>query len=548
MLREMKFFMSFPWHYDPCGIISEMQVKNKNIPYVHESKPEIEKFANQTMWVPDTLVEVEQQVPPTTVLPTSTPQVPKEKRPRQESSPPITEVSSEEFQLHTKRPKTVTVPSPTGEIEIPPNTVVKPVIPPFGTVIHKEITPVVPKKSLGSPLDTQPSKTGPKLSIFEKYEMIKKKNQTLTTSTYAQFRKQTSTAQHRLLSAFDTEKGRMHMAFLQAQVPDPKVITDYKRATFEFQTKDVHPANQMDLHKQTGEMVFHTLAHASASAAKFQVSLNNAQTQLKLEKISSFAKDNRIKTLEELVLKIGYDPSNVKAAKEMIKKKNADIASLRKQLKLPPTEDSQAKEIAEKEGEKDEMLKLLMEQNAQLKEMEAEMEKLLKEKEQLKSMEAITLTSIPISGTSTTTVTTIPSATPVTPQEGTVDLAKSMEKMNLQETEISRLKKEVENLQELKTSFQTSLSKEKQVNEQLRKELQQLQKDTVAGKTLAEVKENVWTDITKSINEIWPMIQIMFEQNELVQRSKQAIEKIRIELGDRPTQANEIIKFLNSKT
>jgi hypothetical protein len=258
------------------------------------------------------------------------------------------------------------------------------------------------------------------------------------------------------LSAFDTEKGRMHMAFLQVQVPDPKVITDYKRATFEFQTKDVHPADQMDLHKQIGEMVFHTLAHASASATKFQVSLNNAQTQLKLEKISSFAKDNRIKTLEELVLKIGYDPSNVKVAEEMIKKKNADIASLRKQLKLPPTEDSQAKEIAEKEGEKDEMLKLLMEQNAQLKEMEAEMEKLLKEKEQLKSMEAITLTAIPISGTSTTTVTTIPSATPVTPQEGTVNLAKSMEKMNLQETEINRLKKEVENLQELKTSFQTS--------------------------------------------------------------------------------------------
>jgi hypothetical protein len=106
----------------------------------------------------------------------------------------------------------------------------------------------------------------------------------------------------------------MYMAFLQAQVPDPKVITDYKRATFEFQTKDVHPTDQMDLHKQTGEMVFHTLAHASASAAKFQVSLNNAQTQLKLEKISSFAKDNIIKTLEELVLKIGYDPSNIKVA------------------------------------------------------------------------------------------------------------------------------------------------------------------------------------------------------------------------------------------
>jgi hypothetical protein len=48
MLREMKFSMSFPWNYDPCGIISEMRVKNKNIPYVPVSRPEVEKYSNQT--------------------------------------------------------------------------------------------------------------------------------------------------------------------------------------------------------------------------------------------------------------------------------------------------------------------------------------------------------------------------------------------------------------------------------------------------------------------------------------------------------------------
>ena len=99
-------------------------------------------------------------------------------------------------------------------------------------------------------------------------------------------------------------------------------------------------------------MVFSMLAHASTTASRLQVSLNNVQTQLKLEKISSFAKDNRIKTLEELVLKIRYDPSNVKAVEEMIKKKHEYIASLRKQLKLPPTVDSQAKEIVGKKAKK----------------------------------------------------------------------------------------------------------------------------------------------------------------------------------------------------
>jgi hypothetical protein len=77
-----------------------------------------------------------------------------------------------------------------------------------------------------------------------------------------------------------------------------------------------------------------------------------------------------------------------------------------------------------------------------------------------------------------------------------------MEEMNLQEIEISRLKKEVENLQELKSSYQASYSKEKQTSYKLKQELQQIQKKTVEGKTLVEVKENVQMDITKSINEI----------------------------------------------
>jgi uncharacterized coiled-coil DUF342 family protein len=78
--------------------------------------------------------------------------------------------------------------------------------------------------------------------------------------------------------------------------------------------------------------------------------------------------------------------------------------------------------------------------------------------------------------------------------------------MNMQKTEIRRLKKDIEKLQKLKYSYQTSLSKEKQVSDQLKQEFQQLQKQTMAGKTLAEVKESVWIDITKSMNEIWPMI------------------------------------------
>jgi predicted RNase H-like nuclease (RuvC/YqgF family) len=164
-------------------------------------------------------------------------------------------------------------------------------------------------------------------------------------------------------------------------------------------------------------------------------------------------------------------------------------------------------------------------------------------------MEVIPLSVVPLTGvstvtTSTTTTTKLPSVTPLTVLEKSVELARSMEEMTLQESEIKRLEKEIENLQELKSSFQASYNTERHTSEKLKQELQQLQKQTVVGKTLAEAKETIWMDISKSINEIWPMVQIMFEQHELVLRSRQAIDRIKGELGEMPTEANKSSGFL----
>jgi hypothetical protein len=173
----MKFLTSFTLQYDPCGIISEMRVKNKNAPYAHEPRTEIEKFANQTEWEPDTLVDVEptvgmeRQVPSTSAPPTTTPQNPKEKRPWQESSSSVTEVSPEEFKTHTKKPRTVPTTGTTVEQEITTTTVattgVKPASSPLGSSQHKEVAKAL--KSTDSPTDAPPSKTGPKLGMPDSY-------------------------------------------------------------------------------------------------------------------------------------------------------------------------------------------------------------------------------------------------------------------------------------------------------------------------------------------------------------------------------------------
>jgi len=91
--------------------------------------------------------------------------------------------------------------------------------------------------------------------------------------------------------------------------------------------------------------------------------------QLKLETASSEVKDNRIKSLEELVIEIGYNPTDIKAEEELIKKKNGDIVALKKQLKIPTIEHPQTKEVLETPNQKDEMMKLIIQFRNQLREM-----------------------------------------------------------------------------------------------------------------------------------------------------------------------------------
>lgn len=79
--------------------------------------------------------------------------------------------------------------------------------------------------------------------------------------------------------------------------------------------------DQIELHKQTGEMVYSTLADQAMLAHKLQNSLNNTSAQLDLEKASSLAKDIRIKSLEDIIIEPGHDPKDAKGIKALIKKK-----------------------------------------------------------------------------------------------------------------------------------------------------------------------------------------------------------------------------------
>lgn len=140
----------------------------------------------------------------------------------------------------------------------------------------------------------------------------------------------------RLMSTFDIKQGKMQMSFLKQTVQQPKSMANYLKTNFDVLTKDIHPIDQIELHKKTGEMVYSTLTSTTITAHQLQNSLNNTIAQLQLEKASSQAKDTRIKSLDDLVIELGHDPKDVIADESLIKKTNEDIVALRKQLKLPP--------------------------------------------------------------------------------------------------------------------------------------------------------------------------------------------------------------------
>ena len=135
------------------------------------------------------------------------------------------------------------------------------------------------------------------------------------------------------------------MSHFNPKVQQPQSAADYIRTNLEVLAKGIHPLDQIELHKQTGEMVYSTLADKALLAHQLQNSLNNTFAQLDLEKASSLAKDNRIKSLEEIIIELGHDPKDAKCIKALMKKKEEDIVALRKQLKLPSSMHPQTAEL-----------------------------------------------------------------------------------------------------------------------------------------------------------------------------------------------------------
>lgn len=94
------------------------------------------------------------------------------------------------------------------------------------------------------------------------------RNEALKAKTYAQYFKKTPANQNRLMSAFDIKTGKMQMTFMQPTIQEPKSSADYRKIEFEALARDVHPIDQIEFHKQAGEMIYSTMKNKAMTVHK----------------------------------------------------------------------------------------------------------------------------------------------------------------------------------------------------------------------------------------------------------------------------------------
>ena len=51
------------------------------------------------------------------------------------------------------------------------------------------------------------------------------------------------------MSAFDIKEGKLQMTFVKPTTQHPKTTSDFKRVDFEVLARDIHPIDQIELHK-----------------------------------------------------------------------------------------------------------------------------------------------------------------------------------------------------------------------------------------------------------------------------------------------------------
>jgi len=120
-------------------------------------------------------------------------------------------------------------------------------------------------------------------------------------------------------------------------------------------------------------------------------------------------------------------------------------------------------------------------------------------------------------------------------------LIKDMEDMSIQTTDMNKFKEKVRSLETNYKLAKIMHKNEVQKSTRMSERLKAMEKDLTLKEPLGEAKELLWANIIDSVNDIWPSIQVIFKQVQLINMATEAIQREKEELGEILEEATGII-------
>ena len=134
------------------------------------------------------------------------------------------------------------------------------------------------------------------------------------------------------------------------------LVSDKKVSEMEVKLDKISVPDKIQLHKQTRDVIYSDLLHATVKVTRLQSLVDKIEIQLKHEKVENKANLIQIKKLQGDIISLGTEPNNVQAMKKLLEEKDNTIQVLKKKLKVPNNEHVQSSELFTLQEEKRESL------------------------------------------------------------------------------------------------------------------------------------------------------------------------------------------------
>ena len=228
--------------------------------------------------------------------------------------------------------------------------------------------------------------------------------------------------------------------------------------------------------------------------------------------------------MEEIIIELGHDPKDIKAVQALLKLRDADMAALRKMVKVLATIHPQTEEVAQLRHDQDaaamlvslyKQLILTQEKLGESEAAQAALQATFQQKEggqtsqpppEIINLEEPPQTTAPPPEKTEQTTPSTSAPAPTTEQAPSLDMQKLRSEIQALEAQMEELNEARENLVKLNEIYdksKQSVAEKGREIKALKQKIKELEKELTLEKVVDELKTVLWANIGQSITDQW---------------------------------------------